>query len=210
MRKSANFRAGGWIIRRQSSLCRLRPFFGETMRKLWLTSLLTACAVLLAATSSARADDTEPVLKKQDKLTPEDPKDEVMKNSYAKTYTVKFEAGKTYRIDMTSKEVDSLLRLLNPEGKEVASDDDGGGFPNARIVYKVDQAGAYKIVATTYGQPMGQYKLTGSFELTVQLASAVDLLVGRARNIANATPAERNEIANDLKKHLTELGPKLS
>lgn len=180
------------------------------MRKLWLTSLLTACAVLLAATSSARADDAEPVLKKQDKLTPEDPKDEVMKNSYTKTYTVKLEAGKTYRIDMTSKEVDSLLRLLNPDGGQVALDDDGGGYPNARIVYKADQAGDYKIVATTFGQPMRPFKLTGAFTLTVNLAGAADLLEARAKGIATASIAERNATINDLKKHLKELGPKVS
>jgi AhpC/TSA family len=185
-------------------------FSGETMGKLWLTSLLTAGAVLLAATSAARADDAPAVLKKEDKLTPEDPKDEVMKNSYAKTYTVKFDAGKTYRIDMTSKEVDSLLRLLNPDGNQVALDDDGGGYPNARIVYKTDQAGDYKIIATTFGQPMGQFKLTGAFTLTVNLAGAADLLEARAKGIATATIAERNATIDDLKKHLKELGPKVS
>jgi len=179
------------------------------MRKIGLISLLTACAVLLAATSAARADD-EPVLKKQDKLTPEDPKDEVMKNSYAKTYTVKFEAGKTYRIDMISKEVDSLLRLLNPDGGQVAVDDDGGGYPNARIVYKADQSGDYKIIATTFGQPMGPFKLTGAFTLTVNLANLADLLEARAKAIATASISERNATINDLKQHLKDLGPKIS
>jgi thiol-disulfide isomerase/thioredoxin len=166
--------------------------------------------MLLVARFPARAGDAPPVLQKQDKLTPEDSKDEVMKNSYAKSYSVKFEAGKTYRIDMISKEVDSFLRLLNPDGNEVASDDDSGGQRNARIVYKVDQAGDYKIIATTFGQPTGPFKLTGAFTLTVNLAGAADLLEARAKGIAAASITERDAIINDLKQHLKDVGPKIS
>jgi thiol-disulfide isomerase/thioredoxin len=180
------------------------------MRTWWLISLLAACAALSPAHSAARADDAPPVLEKQDKLTPEDPKDEVMKNSYAKSYSVKFDAGKIYRIDMTSKEVDSFLRLLNPDGNEVASDNDSGGKRNARIVHQVDQAGDYKIIATTFGQPTGPFKLTGAFMLTVNLAGAGDLLEARTKGIAAASITERDAIINELKKHLQDLGPKVS
>ncbi len=179
------------------------------MKNFWLGSLVTFWAVVLTA-AAIRAGDVPPVWKKQGKLTEDDPKDAVLKNSYAKTYTVKLEAGKTYRIDMTSREVDSLVRLENPNGNQVASDDDGGGNRNARIVYKADRNGAYKIIATTFGQPMGQFKLTGDFTLTVNIASALDLLEMRANNIGKASAAERNKTINDLKKHLKELGPKLS
>lgn len=84
-----------------------------------------------------------------------------------KLYAVNLEEGKTYQIDMISKDQQSLdpyLFLLNPEGKEVASDDDGGGELQSRIVYKATKAGRYRIVCTHFGD-VG----TGDFTLSVKL-----------------------------------------
>ena len=69
-------------------------------------------------------------------------------SSFRKVHEIDLEAGKTYRIDMTSKALDSFLRLLDPDGKEVAEDDDSGGDFNARIIYKAKRTATYKIVAT--------------------------------------------------------------
>jgi thiol-disulfide isomerase/thioredoxin len=174
-----------------------------------LALCLLALLLVLGLTPRLRADESKPILNKEDKLTEEDPKDRVVRSSYAKSYTVKFEAGKAYRIDMTSREVDSFLRLEDPNGKQVATDDDGGGYPNARIVHKATQGGEYKIIATTFGQPMGQFKLTGAFTLNVSPAGPVDLLEVRAKEILRASPAERNATINDVKKHLEENGAKI-
>ena len=54
-----------------------------------------------------------------------------MRNSHAKIYTVKLDAGKSYRIDMTSTEIDSFLRVEDSDGTRLGMDDDGAGFPNA-------------------------------------------------------------------------------
>jgi hypothetical protein len=68
-------------------------------------------------------------------------------------YNVKFEAGKTYVIDMISpdqKALDPYLTLLDPAGKTLAEDDDGGDGLNARITFRAPAAGIYRIVCTSF------------------------------------------------------------
>jgi hypothetical protein len=68
--------------------------------------------------------------------------------------------GKTYQIDMTSAAFDSYLRLENFAGQEVAADDDSGGFPHARIVYRAPKTEDYTIIATTFGGgSTGKYRV---------------------------------------------------
>jgi predicted Zn finger-like uncharacterized protein len=107
------------------------------------------------------------LLEKNEQLTNADPFDKVRKQSKAKTYTVNLTAGKTYQIDMTSTVIDPYLRLEDPAGKEVAHDDDSGGFPNARIVYPCTQNGEYRVIATTFAAG-GTGAPTGPFTLKVQ------------------------------------------
>ena len=45
----------------------------------------------------------------------------------------KMTAGKTYTIDMVSKQIDSYLRLEEASGKQLAEDDDSGGNLNAKL-----------------------------------------------------------------------------
>jgi hypothetical protein len=62
---------------------------------------------------------------------------------------------------MMSKDLDAYLRLENPKGNQVAEDDDGGDGPNARIIYKAEETGDYKIIATTFaGGATGKFHLT--------------------------------------------------
>src|SRR5260370_42569200 len=81
---------------------------------------------------------------------------------YCKIYPVKLLAGNNYQIDMKSTDFDSYLRLEDPDGNQIAEDDDGGGFPNARIRQKVDKTGAYKIIATTF-----RADSTGNFDVNI-------------------------------------------
>ena len=181
------------------------------MKKL-LTLSARALTVILALAVTVKADEAaKPILMKQDKLTEEDAKDKMLKGSYAKSYSVKLEAGKVYRIDMKSREIDSFLRLEDPSGKQLAFDDDSGegGYPNARIIYKAAQDGEHHVIATTFGQPMGQFKLTGAFTLTVRPADALDLLEIRSKEIPKASPAERNATIKDVKKRVTDAGDKV-
>jgi len=178
------------------------------MKKMMLTSLVIG--LLFAGAGSARAQDEKPLYTRTGELTEEDKKDTVIRAAFAKVHSIKLEAGKTYRIDMKSTEVDSLLRLENADGRQVAADDDGGGYPNARIIHKPAQDGKYRIIATTFGQPMGSFKLTGSYTVTVSLATPTEILELRVRTIGKAEPAEQDATVNDLKKHLKDLGPKLT
>jgi predicted Zn finger-like uncharacterized protein len=77
-----------------------------------------------------------------------------------KQYALTMEPGKTYQIDAVSKEFDSMLYLVAPNLAVVALDDDGGGFPNARIRYTPQQPGLYKIAVTSVGPQGGNFTLT--------------------------------------------------
>jgi hypothetical protein len=119
--------------------------------------------VLLAPWPAVRAQDT----KKQDaqdmkvvgKLTADDPKDKMTKNP-SKVHEHKMKAGTTYIIDLKSTDFDSFLRLEDSTGKQLAFDDDGGGFPDARITFAATKDDTYKIIATCYDGKVGEYTLT--------------------------------------------------
>jgi hypothetical protein len=66
------------------------------------------------------------------------------------TFAMNFEQGKTYVIDLRSVEMDSYLWLDDPNGMQVALDDDSGGNQNARIRHTATQTGDYVIAATVF------------------------------------------------------------
>ena len=71
------------------------------------------------------------------------------------------EAGKTYQIDMTSGAFDSYLFLESPDGKYITQDDDGGGYPSARIIHKATETGLHRIACTYFGGgAAGQFNVT--------------------------------------------------
>jgi hypothetical protein len=77
-------------------------------------------------------------------------------------YQVKLAAGKTYVIDMISpdqKALDPYLMLSDATGNILAEDDSGGGL-NARIVYRAEQAGTFRIHATSFNGGTGAFTLT--------------------------------------------------
>jgi hypothetical protein len=104
-----------------------------------------------------------PGLKLDDALIADDP---TVGGKHVKAYSFKMMAGKTYVIDMITKEDDQMkfdpyLRLQDPSGQVIAEDDDSGDSYNARITFTCTKAGTYKILATTYKPNM-----TGRFLLT--------------------------------------------
>jgi hypothetical protein len=145
------------------------------MRMHWTLALAVAAVAGLMLQANLGANDkkvNEPKKKKVEagkdlivngELTDKDDKDKVRTQSYCKTYTYKMVKGRTYQIDMKSKNLDSYLRLENPKGDEVAKDDDSGDFLDARIIYKAEETGNFKIYATTFDGGV-----TGKFTLTVK------------------------------------------
>jgi hypothetical protein len=100
------------------------------------------------------------------KLTKEDPKDSSRGGRmYFKSYKVGMKENVTYVIQLSSDEFDAYLRLLDSDGKEVASDDDGAkdGL-NAMIVFACKRGGNFTIIATTSASPD-----TGEFRLRVHV-----------------------------------------
>ena len=95
----------------------------------------------------------------EERLLAADPVDPIRKVP-AKTHVVELKKGKRYRIDMTSAEIDSSLRLEDEAGKILAQDEDGGGGLNARIDFRPPADGRYRIQATTYAGGVGSYVLT--------------------------------------------------
>jgi hypothetical protein len=93
-------------------------------------------------------------------LTGKDATDAVLTHSVCKIYAIKLAKGKSYQIDMMSKDLDSFLRLEDSAGKELAKDDDSGGNHNARIQFECPDSGEYRIIATTYFGGMGSFSLS--------------------------------------------------
>jgi hypothetical protein len=73
----------------------------------------------------------------------------------------------TYQINLVSANsstYDPYLRLMAVNGSEIAHDDDGGGFPNSRIVRQL-MPGIYRLRVTSYNA--GQLAAPTGFTLTV-------------------------------------------
>jgi hypothetical protein len=132
--------------------------------------------VVLSAGGKLVFEKKDSLTKDNDSLTMPSPKDKTEK-SYFKAYTFRMKEGHTYTLDLISADkkgtkLDTFMRLETPDGKLIAEDDDGGGFPNARIVHKALKDADYRIVATSF-EP-GQI---GAFTLKIFDADFIDAVV---------------------------------
>jgi thiol-disulfide isomerase/thioredoxin len=105
-------------------------------------------------------DKKDEVLKVEGKLNDNDPKDKVRVQSPHKVHVQALKANTVYVIDLKSGDFDSFLRLETADGKQLAFDDDSGGFPDARIIYKIGEEGKYRIIVTSFDGKAGNYVLT--------------------------------------------------
>ena len=68
-------------------------------------------------------------------------------------HELKMQAGRTYVIDMESRQFDTYLKLLDPSGKLLAENDDiAPDNLNSRIIYTPKETGTFRIVATSFQQ----------------------------------------------------------
>lgn len=109
------------------------------------------------------------ILRVSSDLNPQNMLSKVRNGCFMKAHDVKLSAGLTYTIDMESAKIDSYLILEDEKGNILAQDDDGGGFPNARIEFRPHIDGNYRIIATTF--PANQ---TGDYTLTVRQKVVTD------------------------------------
>ena len=101
----------------------------------------------------------------QGELTASDPT--MTDGSHYKMFTFMGTAGQTVQIDLMSTAFDSYLYLRNSNGQSIATDDDGGGNLNSRIIHQLPYTGMYQVLANTLRS--GQY---GPFTLQIQPAQA--------------------------------------
>lgn len=165
--------------------------------------------VLLAPLPAVRAqDDKKPDgddLKVSGTLSADDPKDKVKTGSPHKVHDIKMKAGSTYIIDLKSRQFDSYLRLEDSGGKQLAEDDDSGGFPDARIIYKADKEDTYRIIVTSFDGKAGAYTLTAKVG-TEALAKLSALKTEFQKGMADVQQKAFNGRDFDMEKYYTGAG----
>jgi hypothetical protein len=109
--------------------------------------------------------------------------------------------GSLFTIDMASKEMDSFLRLEDSAGKQLATDDDGAGNLDARIVFRPAKEDTYKIIATTM-----QPRQTGTFSLTVRQLDLNELLLQGNVKVFPALKMPRFVVPSLLRQLSSALG----
>lgn len=95
-------------------------------------------------------------LRREDNVLPVD-------NSFFDIYTFEGRAGQQVTIEMNSSEIDCYLILLDPTGKELEQDDDGGENRNARMQVTLPENGTYTILANSARESeFGSYILSAN------------------------------------------------
>jgi hypothetical protein len=120
--------------------------------------------------------------KRDDSLTDADEFDPAL--GRVKSYTIPMEAGQGYNIVQRSAIIDAFLRLHDPAGKAVATDNNSGGGFNARIVFDPKVSGNYRLLATDFKRGNGPFVLEITRIKLPASAPSNQALVGRTRQQA--------------------------
>jgi hypothetical protein len=104
-------------------------------------------------------------------------------------------AGARLVVDMRSSDLDSYLVALDPDGKVMGSDDDGGGGRDAELPLRARAAGRYTILATSYGDE----PTTGAYRLSVQADTGAFAEPGETADIAMGETKEGRLEAGDIR-----------
>jgi S1-C subfamily serine protease len=140
----------------------------------------------------------EILLTRNGALTATDPLDKQFggRGSRMHLVAVLFEQGKKYTILLNSDAFDSYLRLIDPTGKIVAEDDDGGGGLNSRIDHTAAQTGQYRIIVTSFDGKLGAYQLKILGEKGSDVGAKEDAAKGFARPNPSKEPTSYLKIAS--------------
>jgi hypothetical protein len=105
-----------------------------------------------------------------EQITAADPRDFV-RGFPCKVFTVNMVAGKTYTIRHNRVNngfnnnrnnfflFDPYLRLEDSNNRPLAEDDDSGGNQNALLIFRPQQTGVYRVIATTFNNMTGRFTL---------------------------------------------------
>src|SRR5262245_37117055 len=147
--------------------CFRRPYTSLEDALMKRLMLLTLAGLILLPSAWAGDDQDkkngdEKAFTIEGKLTKDDPPDRVRKEHPHKVHHYKMAAGSVYAVKLVSKDpktFDIYLRIEDSAGKNLAEDDDSGGWPNAQVLFKAPKDDAYQIIATAYSG-VGDYTLT--------------------------------------------------
>lgn len=89
-------------------------------------------------------------------------------DSYYNVHSFEAQAGVAITIEMKSKDFDTYLILVGPNGEVIAHNDDGSDGTNSSLSVNLPLTGTYQIFANSYDtEESGQYVLTWEFTETV-------------------------------------------
>jgi peroxiredoxin len=167
-------------------------------------ALALVVASLPAARGQEAAKETALPFKVQGELKRTDPKDRVRKDSPAVLHKLTLKKDKTYKIDLSSKEFDTFLRLEDAAGKQLAFNDDiTKDNLNSRIVFQAPADGTYTVVVTSYDGDAGNYVL----EVT---AASDGGLEARVKGLLKASEAEGQKILAEVERAFAPKKDKLT
>jgi hypothetical protein len=94
------------------------------------------------------------VLEPGDETSPDGP--------YQDRWTVQLRPGARLRAELRSRDLDAWLAVLDPDGRVLASDDDGLGGRDATVNFRAAAAGRYTLLASSFGEELraGAYDLS--------------------------------------------------
>ncbi len=80
---------------------------------------------------------------------------------FARDYAIKLMAGDQIAIDLTSEAFDTVVTLLNAEGKTIGKNDDGAeGTSNSLLFARIKDSGTYVVRIQGFGETSsGEFKL---------------------------------------------------
>ncbi len=80
--------------------------------------------------------------------------------SFFDAYTFEVQQGQRIAVDMESSDLDAYLILIDPNGRDIAQDDNSGGGTNARLSTAVPLSGRYTVLANSHSPgETGRYQL---------------------------------------------------
>jgi serine protease Do len=94
--------------------------------------------------------------------------------SFYRMYQFQGRAGEVVTLEMQSTELDAYLVLADPQGRQIAEDDDSGGGQNARITLRLPLTGTYTLYANAYAR--GEL---GGFQIRGQTAAGIEIFMER-------------------------------
>ena len=86
-------------------------------------------------------------------------------------WTLNAEAGQVVSIDVRSTSFDTYVRLVGPNGQEIAADDDGGAGLDSRVLATLPDSGRYTVEVTAMDARSGAYDVEAHIFEVLRLPS---------------------------------------